>query len=244
MKKSFVDLHLCPPINQPDKVKALVEKSSELGYSIVGLTFPVDISKDSIKNMQGICRDSGLDLVTRIDLTPKNAKELLNILSKVRWKFEVVAVQCTTKEVAVQAAKDRRVDLLFLNLIDLKKHFFSASEAKLAFEKSAALEVNMAPLILLDGYPRIRLMSILRRDVLIAKKIGIPIVLSSGASNPQMLRRPEDYAYLAYLIGLEMHIAKQAISDNPKSIVERNRRKLGGNYVQPGVYVIRRGKDC
>ncbi|MEM2569428.1 MAG: hypothetical protein QXT67_05770, partial [Candidatus Bathyarchaeia archaeon] len=41
---------------------------------------------------------------------------------------------------------------------------------------------------------------------------------------------PRDYVSLAYLIGLDTYNAKRSLSDNPRSIVERNRRKLSQNY--------------
>lgn len=244
MKKPFIDLHLCPPINQIDKVKSLIEKSAELGYGAVGLTFQADTKGENIEQIKKICKDAGLDPILRSDLSPKNARDLLNMLRKVRRIFEVIAVYCGSKEVAIQAAKDQRVDLLFFSQSDPKKHFFSTSEAKIASEKNAALEINLAPLIYLEGYLRIRLLNVLRREVLTATKFGVPIILSSGASSPQMLRKPEDYVFLTYLIGLDVHAAKQAISDNPQRIIERNRRKLSQNYVCPGVYLIKRGKDC
>lgn len=244
MKKSFIDLHLCPRMDQVDKVKLLLEKSAELGYSAVGLTFQHDAKKDDIDQMTRICRDLGLDPIVRADLAPKNARDLLDTLSKIRRKFEIIAVYCNTREVALQAAKDQRVDLLFFSQNDPRKHYFGVSESKLASEKNAALEINLAPLIYLDSYSRIRILSVLRREILIATKFGVPIILSSGASSPQMLRGPRDYISLAYLIGLDTCTAKRSLSDNPKNIVERNRRKLSQNYVCPGVYLVKRGEDC
>jgi len=244
MKRPFIDLHLCPPIDQIDKAKSLIEKSAELGYSAVGLTFHADAGRENIEQIKKICKDAGLDPILRSDLSPKNARDLLNTLRKVRRAFEVIAVYCSSREIAIQAAKDQRVDLLFFSQSDPKKHFFSTSEAKLASEKNAALEINLAPLIYLEGYSRIRLLNVLRRETLIAAKFGVPIILSSGASSPQMLRKPEDYVFLTYLIGLDAHAAEQAISDNPRKIVERNRRKLSQNYMCPGVYLVKRGEDC
>ncbi|MEM0010099.1 MAG: RNase P subunit p30 family protein [Candidatus Bathyarchaeia archaeon] len=242
MKRVYADLHLRPPSGRIEDIKFLIERASSLGYSIVGLTSPPDIDRETIKALQR--EFSNIDLVTRIDLSPKNAGELLKLLSKVRWKFEIVAVECATREVALQAAKDRRVDLIFFALEDPKKHFFGISEAKLASEKNAALEINMSPILYLTSPFRINLLRVLRREALIAKKYNVPIVISSGASNPYMLRRPEDYAFLAFLIDLDFHSARQALSENPRTIVERNRRKLSENYVCPGVYIVRRGKDC
>ncbi|MEM3179678.1 MAG: RNase P subunit p30 family protein, partial [Candidatus Bathyarchaeia archaeon] len=125
-----------------------------------------------------------------------------------------------------------------------KKHFFSDSEAKLASEKSAALEINISPLLYLSGPSRINLLRVLRKETAVAIKYGVPIVISSGADKPLMLRRPEDYAFLAYLIDLDLNGARRALSEAPKSIVERNRRKLSEDYVCPGVYIVRRGEDC
>ncbi|MCX8170797.1 MAG: hypothetical protein N3E47_02315 [Candidatus Bathyarchaeota archaeon] len=244
MKKPFVDLHLCPPINQPDKVRSLLEKSAALGYSIVGLTFPVNVDKESIESARKMCSDLGLDLVVRVDLTPKNARELLKTLSSVRWRFEVIAVYCNTREVALQAAKDRRVDLLLFSPSEPKKHFFGASEAKLASEKNAALEINIAPLIYLEGKTRIDMMNVLRREISISSDFNVPIVLSSGASSLRMLRRPEDYAFFSYIIGLDLCRAERALSENPINIIERNRKKLSRNYVCPGVFIVKRGEDC
>ncbi len=244
MKRLFVDLHLRPPINQIEKVRNLVEKSAELGYSAVGITLPIEAKGKDVEAIKKICEDLGLDLVTRIDLAPKSARDLLSILKSVRRRFEVIAVQCSTKEVAIQAAKDRRVDLLLFSSNNPKKHFFSTSEAKLASEKNSALEINLAPLLYLEGTPRIRLMSLLRRDVLIARKFKVPIVLSSGCDSPHLLRKPEDYMFLAFLIGLDPCAARESLSSNPMNIIERNRRKLSSNYVCPGVYIVKRGKDC
>ncbi|MEM2401268.1 MAG: RNase P subunit p30 family protein [Candidatus Bathyarchaeia archaeon] len=243
MRRTYIDLHLCPSIDQTERVKALLEKSAEMGYSAVGIAFPAEVEEKHIDETKKICCGLGLDLVTRADLAPKSARDLLATLKKVRKKFEVIAVYCNSREVAIQAAKDRRVDLLlFLN--DPRRHFFSASEAKLASEKSACLEINLSQLILSEGLSRIRLMGMLRRDVMVARKFGVPIVLSSGASEPYMLRRPLDYASLAYLIGLDLEAANKALSEAPRSIVERNRRKLSPDYICPGVYVIKRGGDC
>lgn len=242
MRRVFVDLYLRPNLERIEDSKCLIERAIALGYSVIGISLPIGGNEEIIKNLRR--EFSHIDLVTRVNLSPKNTRELLRLLSKVRWKFEVIAVECTTREVAIQAAKDWRVDLLTLASCDPIEHFFGISEAKLASEKNAALEINMSMLLYSKGHLRINLLRILRRSVLMAKKYGVPIVISSGASKPSMLRRPEDYVFLAYLMDLDLHSAKKALSENPKAIVERNRKKLSGDYVCPGVYIIRRGENC
>lgn len=240
--KKFIDLHIHPPINQLNELKRLIEKSAELGYSMVGLTFPINARREHIENARKICGELGLDMVTRVDLTPKNSRELLNMLGRIRRRFEVIGVNCRTKETYIQAAKDRRVDLISAYSGEYKKHFFGVSEAKLASEKNAALEVNLAPLLSFEGLRRVHLLNILRKEVSVANRFSVPIVLSSGAGNQYLLRKPSDYAALAYLIGLNLHSAKLALSLNPANIVERNRKKLSPNYICPGVHVVKEGK--
>jgi len=59
-----------------------------------------------------------------------------------------------------------------------------------------------------------------------------------------LLRRPRELAALAYLFGLDEALALEAISQNPVSIVKRNRQKLSPKFVAPGIRVIKEGKDC
>jgi len=242
--KFFVDMHLRPPLKNLDQTRELIRKSAELGYSSVGIAFPTEVTQKEIREIQEICSHVGLDLVTRVDLNPKTSRELLNNLRNFREKFEAIAVCCYSKEVARQAAKDQRVDLISFPSSDPKKRFFDFAEAELASKASASLEVDMAPLLYLGGFQRVRLLSFLGKEMLIAKKFGVPVVLSSGTSDICFLRRPEDYAFLSYLFDLDFSVAKRAVSENPKAIIERNRRKLSSNYVAPGVYIVRKGRNC
>lgn len=62
-------------------------------------------------------------------------------------------------------------------------------------------------------------------------------------SEARLLRRPREIALLSSLFGLEGEKAFEAVSDNPFSIVERNRKKLSDSFVCPGIRVIKEGGD-
>lgn len=242
--KFFADLHLCPNLERHSQIREIIEKSAGLGYDAVGIVFTTESTQRKVQEVRGIGDNLGVDLVVRIDLTPKSSRDLLMNLRNLRGKTEILAVRCYSKGVARQAAKDRRVDILSFPSTNPRKRFFDSAEAELASEASACLEVDMAPLLYLHGFRRSRLLSFLRRETLIAQKFGVPIVLSSGANDPRLLRKPEDYASLSYIFGMNYSGARKALSDIPQIMVERNRRKLSDSHVAPGVYVIRRGKDC
>jgi RNase P/RNase MRP subunit p30 len=241
--RKFVDLHLRAPIKDLNQVERMVRKSSELGYRLAGITLPPHITRDQINQLQHICNDAKIDFVTRVNFYPKTPRELLHDLRRFRRKFEIISVTCTSKSVARQAAKDRRVDLLHFPATDLRKRFFDHAEAELASKALSSLEIEMAPLLLLTGFKRIRLLSRLRREVAIAERFKVPVTVSSGATNEYFIRGPHDYASLTTLFDMSMSSALCALSESPLAIVERNREKLSPNYVAPGIRVVGR-KNC
>lgn len=241
--KYAADLHLFPQLDNRANVKVMVEKAAELGYAAVGIPASPKAPQKEAEDLRAVCSDAGIDYVSRVDLSPRTPGELLRSLRSLRLRTEVVAVKCFSKEVARQAAKDRRVDLVSFPLVHPKKRFFDFAEAELASEAQAALEVDVSLLLSEQGYRRVNLLSYLRRMTVIAKKGHVPIVLSSGATETMSLRTAEDYCSLAYLFCVELHDARKAFSETPKGIVEQNRRKLSPDFVAPGVFVVRRGKE-
>jgi ribonuclease P/MRP protein subunit RPP1 len=242
--RRFADLHLRPPIENLDQVERMISRSSKLGYQMVAMPLPRNITTTKISRLQKICSDVNVDLVTRVNLTPKTSKELLHDLRHFRRRFEIISVICDSKPVARQAAKDRRVDLLTFPATDIHKRFFDRAEAELASNALSSLEIEMASLLSLMGSSRIRLISSLRRESAIAKKFSVPIVISSGATNEYLMRSPRDYAALASLFDMATPGALRALSEIPFSLVERNRGKLSSSYVAPGIRVIKEGDCC
>jgi len=221
----------------------MIAKSAELGFQLVGVTFPCNVSVEVIEKVRKICREAGADFASRVDLTPKTSHELLDNLRRFRREFELVSVSCTSKPVARQAAKDRRVDLLSFQASEPRRRFFDHAEAELASKALASFEVDVAPLLLLEGYQRIRLLSCLRREVTVARKFKVPVIISSGAATEHLLRNPNDFVALATLFDMTSERALESLSDVPLAIVRRNREKLSPDYVAPGVRVVRR-RDC
>ena len=242
--RKFIDLHLCSSINNMSQVEKLVKRSSDLGYKSVAIPLPPNIQREKLYRLKTICENVGVDLVTRIDLVPRTSTELLRNLRRFRRKFEIISVTCNSKSVARQAAKDRRVDLLNFSTGFPRKRFFDNAEAKLASTAEGALEIDMASLLFLYGFPRIRFLSSLQKEVSIAEKLKVPIVISSGATDVSLLRGPHDYSALATLFDLPIPLALRGLSENPLGIVERNRKKLGSGYVAPGLFVVRDVKHC
>jgi RNase P/RNase MRP subunit p30 len=244
MKRIYADLHLCPNFKDSEHISQMINKASKLGYRLIAMPFPPNSAEQDIQRFVDVSKEVGIDLASRVDLRPRTPKELIHSLRRFRRRFEIVSVICESKNVARQAAKDRRVDLLNFPSLDFRRRFFDKAEAELASNGLASLEIDIKLLLTLEGPMRVRLLSNLRREVAIAKGFHVPVVISSGVSDKALMRKPRELAALTSLFDLDEALGVKAVSKNPVTIVKRNRDKLGSRFVAPGIRVVRRGKDC
>lgn len=243
MKRAFADLHL--RINPKDQQTAerLINRAADFGYHYISIPFVSNFQEDQASALKHLCKQRGLDFVFRADFKPRTQEDLTRFLRKFRRRFEVICIACDSKEVARQAAKDRRVDLLSFPSLDYRKRFFDRAEAELASNSLAALEVDVKHILVLEGPARVRLLTSLRREVAIAREFHVPVVVSSGVDEELLMRMPKDMASLGYLFGFDESEALNAVSTNPSCIVERNREKLNPKFVAPGITVRKEGSD-
>jgi RNase P/RNase MRP subunit p30 len=238
--KRFADIHLRVPLKDLSQAEKMIQKASELGYSLVGIPLPPNATRKQISQLRHICNNVKLDFASRTNISPRNSSELLRDLRRYRRKFEIIAIRCNTKEVARQAAKDRRVDLLQFSVTNMRQRFFDEQEAELASQALSSLEIELAPMLQLTSFSRIRLLSRLRKEAATAERTDVPVILSSGATTEQLMRGPHDYAALTTIFELSLASALKALSETPLAAVERNRRKLSPDYVAPGIRVVGR----
>jgi RNase P/RNase MRP subunit p30 len=241
--RKFYDLHLQVPLSDFELVERMVQKAAWLGYIGVGVPLPYNVSDTTVSKLRQLCMNSKIDLVTRLDLVPKNADELLSQLRRNRRRFEIIAVSCLSKAVARQAAKDRRVDLISFPALNFRNRYFDDAEAELAASALASLEIDMSMLLSATSFERIHLLANLRRETTIANKFSVPVVISSGAKTESLIRKPQDFAALACLFDMASASVLKTVSENPLSIIIRNRTKLLSSFVAPGIRIIKRGKD-
>ena len=214
--RKYIDLHLRP--STPDKGREMLTVASELGYKQVASTIRATVI------------DSRITVATRLDLEAKRSRELLDALSKSRRRYDIIAVKCFTKEVARQAAKDDRVDILkFPDDPTLRKrNWLDYHEAELVEGTERAYEVDACDLIANSPTHLAKVINQIKRDLAVAVKHDINIILSSGASNPLAIREPRALTALASLLDIEEDYAADMISTIPEAILKRNRVRLEG----------------
>lgn len=234
--RRFIDLNLRQPAGGADELELMLRLAAELNYSGVA----VASDRAQLGPQRGLCRELDLDLISRIDLRPKGARELTASLRRVRRRFEIVAVDCRSKAVARQAAKDHRVDIIdFPSFPSARSRvWFDPQEAVLASGANCAYEFNASDLLRLGPTAGARLLSIVRREVENAERHGVPVVVSSGADSRLLMREPRGLAALLDLIDVDEEEGLDTVSTVPGRMVEVNRRKLTPGFVSPGVKVV------
>ena len=233
--RRFIDLHVKPP-PEPDGLREMLELAAKLGFKGLGMVADMAL----LDSAMGMAPDQGLDLVSRAGLRPKSPRDLTTSLGRIRGRFEVIAVDCHSKAVARQAAKDNRVDVLCFpaTVQERRKVGFDRQEASLAAGASCSYEVNVSDL--LGKGPRVAsgLTSIIREEVGNARRFDVPLVVSSGACDPLLMRDPRGLASVLSLFDIGEEEGLDAVSTTPWRLVETNRGKLGPGYVLPGVWVV------
>ncbi|HID17135.1 TPA: hypothetical protein EYP26_02435 [Candidatus Bathyarchaeota archaeon] len=231
--RKYCDLHLRPKDLTEENLTEVARLLNEFGFKVVGLTFPVSANAGKIERAKEIFKGFNVDLAPRADLRPKNREELLRLVRRLRRRFEVVGVECPSSQVAAVAARDRRVDIIYFPLTNLRVRFKHTT----AHVSTSALEINLAELIPLKS--RNSVIERVRSEVLIAKKNGIPIVISTGATSSLLIRAPREMAACGLLFNLKFPEALDSVSTIPVAIIERNRDKLSPSYVAEGIRVVK-----
>jgi ribonuclease P/MRP protein subunit RPP1 len=225
--RKFLDLNIKP--QKEELRQSMLELATDLGYKGVGLTTEKPPERGEIS--------PELDCVSRVTLRPSNVNDLTKSLRRIRRKYVIIAVECYSKNVARQAAKNNRVDILnFPVSISARRRVrFDRQEASLAGGANCVYEVNVSDLLGVGPLILSRLLSTFREEMENAKRYDVPVIVSSGADEPLMMREPRSLAAVLSLLGLDEKESLDAVSTTPWGIAEGNREKMGPRFVMPGV---------
>lgn len=226
--REFTDLRVRKPAD-PAEFERMILTAKELGYRHLGVVFNGDRVTDE--------NSLGMDVISRVELSPTSPGDLLSSLRRVRDRFEVVAVDCSSKAVARQAAKDHRVDILMFpgDLSERKAVGLDEQEATLAAGMGCSFEISAVELIHAGSARMAKLIARLKKETAAARRHDIPIIVSSGAAAALELREPRALSAILDLLDVEEEAALDMVSINPLNVVERNREKLKPGHTEPGV---------
>ena len=226
-------MHVIPNVGDETSCAQAAQLLAMSHYKAVGLTVPTGLLNDRLKIIRNCFLNSGFEVFLRADLNCSNRMELLKLLRRFRSAFDIISVKCTNHNIALVAARDRRVDLIFFDYAR-RNVWFNHSIANVS---NATLEVNASALLeARDHLVLTRLM----KDVNSAQQHGVDIIISSGCTSPFMVRAPAQLLGIGMILGLNKAEALNSVSFTPSRIVRRNIERRSKNYVEDGVRVIAR----
>lgn len=187
--------------------------------------------KDRLEVLRGCFRESGLEVFLRADLTCSKREELLKLLRRFRSAFDIISVKCTNHIIALVAARDRRVDLIFFDAARRNVWF----DHSIANVSNATLELNTSALFTMNGHV---VLTRLMKDLRTARRHKLDVVLSSGCTSPFLVKAPTQMTAIGRVLGFSKEEARSSVSTIPSRIVRKNSERRSRNYIEEGVKVI------
>ncbi|MEM0232949.1 MAG: RNase P subunit p30 family protein [Candidatus Nezhaarchaeales archaeon] len=237
-KRRYADLHV-KVTDGGSHPELLIKMAKHLGFSLIAISTEDPYKLKDLTAAKDIGRSLGIDVALRLDLKSSNPNELKNYLRKLRRSVEIVGVYCSNVAVARMAARDRRVDITFYNPENVLS-ILDEGQVSLLAESGHCVEVNFTDLLHVGLDKQAKVLwnySLMFKRV--ARK-GMPLIISSGASNIIDMRTPRELSALAFLLLDEdkEKLARDMVSTIPMKLVQVNREKLSPYFVQPGVKVV------
>lgn len=220
-KRTFVDFWIKPP--DVNVAKEMCKRAFDLGYS----TLVVEAPKPMLEELKSSAKEYGLEIYSKAVVSAKTRGDVLKAAAKFRHSYDVLTVYCLTRDAALVALRDGRVDTVVFRpngFMSFDRHMLSVTR-------------NSIELTLIDTISDRVALQKMRSIVRLIDMKDLSLVFSSCASNPVEQRGPFDVSCIVNVLGLNFERSLDALSTIPLNILLRNRAKLLGKMVQEGVWL-------
>ena len=235
--RKLADLHLRPASGDIRNAEEMALVAAETGFSLVGITFDLETSKETRLRLMKAFEVQGLETVSRIDLKPKNRKELLRSLRQVRGAFDLVAVECSNSNISSVAFRDRRIDLVFFPLASLESRLSWLMPRR----SKRVVELSVSDL-LVDNLPPAASLNRALNLIEESARRHMPVLISSGARDVMEMRTPRDMAAILSTLQPENAKTIDSVTHIPLSLVHYTLERRRPGFVAEGVRVVKKGQ--
>ncbi|MGB9901680.1 RNase P subunit p30 family protein [Methanothrix sp.] len=222
-------VHVMPQGSSSPSRMAIVAR--RLGFSGI-IVMSINGSGD-IQGLDAACRIGGISVARGVEVTSKDPRSLKGRISSLRDRYPFLAVHATSEPMLREALDDPRVDLVVNSGFRL-----TVPEARSARRNQVALAIDLQPMIRLRGVSRSRWLDLQRYNVRVARKFGIPLMITASPRSHLDLRAPRDMIAMAHILGISREEALDALR-LPGRILEMNQRR----WASPGVEVLETGQN-
>jgi ribonuclease P/MRP protein subunit RPP1 len=163
-------------------------------------------------------RVRGIQVAIGTEVMAKDARSFRSRIASLRARYPLLLVRAQTEEMVRLTAEDPDVDILI------------PPSARL---NQVAMGFDLGPFFSLSGRHRSRWLEGVGRNLLVARKFDLSLMLTAGARSHLDLRSPRDIIALAEVMGFEHQEACRALSLAGR-LLDLNRRC----WPSPGVELL------
>jgi len=175
----------------------------------------------------------GIRMIMGAEVTAANPRALKSRVSAMRAKYPFLMVWGGSDEMIKAASEDPNVDLLIHPCAYDIRRSLGIATARSARLNQVAIGFDLGALVHLRGSSRARWLEAARRNLQVARKFELSLVITAGALSHLDLKAPRDLLALAEVAGFEQEEAEEALQ-LPEKLVELNQREWTG----PGVELL------
>ncbi len=223
-----------------DSVEDMIRMAERLGLRSVVIA---DIL-DSKREVAGLRKEIGsidtdVNVYLGVEIKAESARELKSKVEKFKKIADLILVSGGDVEINRAACENPFVDVLCHPERGRKDSGLDHIMAKQAFVYNVAIELNFSEFLRASKKQRSHILAHMRRNVMLAEKYGVNVVVSSGAESRWEMRSGRELAALAYLAGMTRELAVRTTSYIPESIISRALERKSPDFVMPGVKSVR-----
>jgi ribonuclease P/MRP protein subunit RPP1 len=220
-------LHSLPEgSDSPSRLALAARRMGSEGIIICNHTgFEKIFNPDAAGEVKGIKVDYGIEVVAN------NPRSMHSRVASARAQFPFVGVHGGSEETNRAACENPEVDVLFHP--EEGRKVLGIAAAKAAAMNQVAIGFDLRPLIHLRGSSRSRWLEVVQRNLNLARKFELSMIITTGSRSHYDLRAPRELQALAKIAGFESHETEEALS-YPARLLDLNRRRWAG----PGVEIL------
>lgn len=189
-------------------------------------------TQDADFDADGVAERRDIDVVPAVEFAPTDPSVLSGRLGAVRSEYSLLLVQGGSERLNRFVVEQNRVDVLtrpFVNEGDVNHVMINAAK-----KHDVRIEFDFGPVLRASGGPRVRHLKNLRKLRELVEDGGAPFVISTRPASQFHLRAPRELAAIGQEIGFAEEQVLGGLSEWGR-LVARNRERLSGEFIAPGV---------
>ncbi len=211
-----------------DSASRLALAAKHLGYQGI---IVCNAEPEKIFRPMAVSNVKGIDVAFGVRVNAANPRLLKSRISSLRSRFPFILVHTSSDEVIRAACEDPSVDVLVPS--DEARRPLGIAAAKAAEQNQVAVGFDLSPLIRFRGSSRSRWLDIQSRNIDLARKFDLSMIITANARSHLDLRSPRDLMAMAEVAGIEPSEARAAL-ELPERLLALNKR----NWLGPGVELL------